>query len=219
MIVRRVVKFSFLSLALCAGGMLTLFSASIYTFNVLSDETRIAEIRFDQLGPAHYRATLTTGDDCDWYELETYGDQWRIDAEFVKWKYWALLLGLDSQYRLDRFEGRYRSVTDQNQAATLSHDLSPDTTVDLVSAANALGRFNFLLDATYGSSTYQDIDTSRVYTVYRTQTGIITRNEARAEPDPAASAVIVDINRACGAEPGIWESFARWADGTARRVL
>ena len=93
-----------------------------------------------------------------------YGDQWRVDAEFLKWKYWALLLGLDSQYRLDRLEGRYRSVVDQNSQPKLAHDLRDETAVDVVSLAEGLGRWNFLIDASYGSSTYQDIDPANVYT-------------------------------------------------------
>ena len=99
------------------------------------------------------------------------GDQWRVDAEFLKWKYWALLLGLDSQYRLDRLEGRYRSAAEQNSQPNVAHDLSERTAVDLVALAESLGSWNFLLDATYGSSTYQDIDVDNVYYVYRTHDG------------------------------------------------
>ena len=119
------------------------------------------------------------GDRCDERSYPLFGEQWRVDAEFLKWKYWALLLGLDSQYRLDRLEGRYRSVTDQNTQPKIAHGLSERTAVDLVGLVESLGSWNFLLDATYGSSTYQDIDVANVYYVYRTQTGIITRHEPR----------------------------------------
>jgi len=219
MIVRRIFKLSLLSAVVGAVGMLTLFSAAVYTFNALSDETRIAEVRFDELGPRHYRATLTTGDHCAQHELEIFGDQWRIDAEFVKWKYWALLLGLDSQYRLDRFEGRYRSAVEQNSNATLAHELAPITAIDVVSAAKSLGRLNFLVDASYGSSTYQEIDTARIYGVFRTQTGIITRSERKPEHDASVSTLVVEVSRGCGADPGPWESFVHWADATLVRIF
>ena len=72
---------------------------------------------------------------CDERTFPVFGDQWRVDAEFLKWKYWALLLGLDSQYRLDRLEGRYRSAAEQNSQPNVAHDLSERTAVDLVALA------------------------------------------------------------------------------------
>ena len=70
---------------------------------------------------------------------------------------------------------------------------------------------NFLIDATYGSSTYQDIDPANVYYVYRTPTAIITRFEPRPV-QKQGSALDVDVNRACGADPPIWERVTTWTD-------
>ena len=195
-----------------------LLSASVYTYHRLSGETLIAELRFDQSGDRVYDAHLRTGNRCDERVLTVYGDQWRVDAEFLKWKYWALLLGLDSQYRLDRLEGRYRSVVDQNSQPKLAHDLGEQTAVDLVSLAEALGRWNFLIDASYGSSTYQDIDPANVYYVYRTQTAIITRSKPRPVPEQGAP-LAVDVDRACGVPQPVWQRVTTWTDERAKEVL
>jgi hypothetical protein len=136
----------------------------------------------------------------------------------LKWKYWALLLGLDSQYRLDRLEGRYRSAADQNSQPKVAHALSARTAVDLVSVAETLGSWNFLLDATYGSSTYQDIDTRNVYYVYRTTTGIITRHEPRPAQPVDGEPLSVTIDGACG-EPSMWQRFTEWTDGNVVAAL
>jgi hypothetical protein len=111
---RRALKFSLGLVALFAALSIVLLTATIYTYHRLSSETLIAELRFDATGDRQYVAHLRTGDRCEDRQFPLYGDQWRIDAEFLKWKYWALLFGLDSQYRLDRLEGRYRSAADQN---------------------------------------------------------------------------------------------------------
>jgi hypothetical protein len=150
--------------------------------------------------------------------LPLFGDQWRVDAEFLKWKYWAMLLGLDSQYRLDRLEGRYRTAADQNAAPKLAHDLGGGTTLDVVSVAESLGSWNFLIDASYGSSTYQDIDTDNVYYVYRTQTGIITRTKPRPVQEPGAP-LAVDVERGCGAPPSTWRRMTTWTDEHAKDLL
>lgn len=215
---RRLIRISLFALVLAGIGFIVLISASVYTFNVLTSETLIAEIRFVQTGNQRYTAYLRTGDLCDEREFELLGDQWRIDAQFLKWKYWALLLGLDSQYRLERIEGRYRGVDEQNTRATQSYDLTERTAVDLVRVSEALGSLNFLTDATYGSSTYRDIDTASVHRVFRTPTGIMTRSEPRRNAAPGEE-LSVEVDRACGAPRGIWERVTRGTDSALRRVL
>jgi hypothetical protein len=209
--VRRAFRVSLTVIVLFAALSIVLLSATVYTYDRLTAETLIAELRFDPVGERQYLAHLRTGDRCDERTFPLYGDQWRVDAEFLKWKYWALLFGLDSQYRLDRLEGRYRSAAEQNTMPNVAHDLREPTALDLVSLAEALGSLNFLLDATYGSSTYQDIDVGNVYYVYRTTTGIITRHEPRPARTAPGEALNVTINGACG-EPSWWRRFAEWTD-------
>jgi hypothetical protein len=215
---RRTFKFSLLAVVLFAALSIVLLTATIYTYERLTAETLIAELTFDATGERQYIAHLRTGDRCTERTLPLLGDQWRIDAEFLKWKYWALLLGLDSQYRLDRLEGRYRTATEQNSQPNLAHDLSERTTVDLVGLAASLRSWNFLLDATYGSSTYQDIDVANVYHVYRTTTGIITRHEPRPVQPVGEEPLAITIDGACG-EPSLWRRFTTWTDDTVVAAL
>jgi hypothetical protein len=135
------------------------------------------------------------------YELR--GEQWRIDAQFLKWHYWATLLGLESQYRLERLEGRYRDVADQNSKPLLAHALAPPAAIDIGGLSGRLGRLNFLADATYGSSTYHDIDTASRYLVYKSPTGIFTRSGPRTSAQRGGEPLAVDVRRGCGESPGL----------------
>jgi hypothetical protein len=216
---RKLVTISLLLVFLSAGLFVVLLSASIYTYHVLTAETVIAELRFDAIGDRQYLARVRTGDRCAERVLPVFGDQWRVDAQFLKWKYWALLFGLDSQYRLDRLEGRYRSTAEQNTNVNVAHDLGDGTAFDVVDLAGALGSWTFLIDATYGSSTYQDIDVGSAYSVYRTTTGIITR-AVPVPPLPSAGEPLpIEVNRACGAAPPVWERIAAWTDDRVVSVL
>ncbi|HVS26848.1 MAG TPA: hypothetical protein VHE58_06055 [Burkholderiales bacterium] len=216
---RKVVKISFFSLLvllLLAG---SLFSAWIYTYNRLTAETLIAEISFDRIGKQVYKANLARGDLCAVEAYTIYGDQWRIDAEFLKWKYWANLLGLDSLYRLNRIEGRYQNVEDQNNKPKHAYELGSKTALDIVGIAKALGRFNFLLDAAYGSSTYKDIETDNIFKVYKTQIGIITRTAPRKKDVLGRDLPNIEITNACNLEPGIWGAFSKWINKQAIKFL
>ena len=205
-----------LILLLLAG---SLFSAWIYTYNRLTAETLIAEISFDRTGKQVYKANLARGDLCAVEAYTIYGDQWRIDAEFLKWKYWANLLGLDSLYRLDRIEGRYQNVEDQNNKPKHAYELGSKTALDIVGIAKALGRFNFLLDAAYGSSTYNDIGTNNVFRVYKTQIGIITRAAPRKKDVLGRDLPNIEITNACNLQPGIWKDFSKWINKQTIKVL
>jgi hypothetical protein len=217
-LMRRALRFSLWVVVLFAALSVVLLTATIYTYERLTAETLIAELTFEPTGDRQHIAHLRTGDRCDERAFPVFGDQWRVDAEFLKWKYWALLLGLDAQYRLDRLEGRYRSAADQNSQPHLAHSLSEPTAVDLVALAETLGSWNFLLDATYGSSTYQDIDTRNVYYVYRTTTGIITRHEARPVQPAGAAPLTVTIDGACGG-PSMWQRFTEWTNDNVVAAL
>jgi hypothetical protein len=208
---RRMVAVSLWMIVLLAALAVVLLAATVYTYERLSAETLIAELRFDATGERRYTARLRTGDRCAERTYPLMGDQFRVDAQFLKWKYWALLFGLDSQYRLDRLEGRYRSAAEQNSQPNLAHDLGDRTALDLVEVAGALGSWNFLLDATYGSSTYQDIDVARIYSIYRTTTGIITRSAARPAELAPGESFTVTVDGACGPPPW-WQRLATATD-------
>ena len=212
---RKLIRIS-LSLAVFAVvGMVLLLGASVYTYFALTDETLIAEIEFDRAGEQRYLARLRSGDFCTEQVFAVLGDQWRIDAQFLKWHYWASLIGLESQYRLERLEGRYRDVDQQNREPTLAHALSLPSAIDIGGLATGLGRLNFLADASYGSSTYHDIDTSRLFLVYKSPTGIFTRIDLRPGAQSAADGLEVEVRRGCGEDPGF---FARAAELINRSV-
>ena len=212
----RLIKCSLLSIPVLLLLSLLLVTAWLHTWNSLTRESLIAELRFEPVAERHYRALLATGDRCDVRPFEIHGDQWRVDARFIKWKYWANLLGLDAMYRLDRLEGRYSDVREQNLRHKVSHDIAEDSAIDMVDVAEGLGRLNFLFDASYGSSTYHYIDTTRVYQVYRTQTGIITRSEPVLTRADNGDILSIEINLACDHDPGIWRRASVWLDDTLR---
>ena len=215
----RYFKVSFTLAFVALFAVVALFSGSLYTYAVLTDEALVAELRFAQLGPQRFEASLITDAGCTLRSFEIYGDQWRLDAQFLKWKNWALLLGLDAHYRLTRIEGRYASVEEQNTRPNLAWALDDEPAFDLVGILSETSRWNFLVDATYGSSTFLPIDTQMLYSVYRTQTGLIARSAELPPQRESAEALTVEIRNACGRRPGVWERFAVWLDHGVGRML
>lgn len=216
---RRLIRLSAYIAATAVTGFFLLLAASIFSFYQLTDETLIAELEFDRIGEQRYLAMLRTGDFCTPEPYTVLGDQWRVDAQFLKWHYWATMIGLESHYRLERLEGRYRDAGEQNTRPTRAHALAEPSAIDIGGLAEGLGRLNFLADASYGSSTYHDIDTGLIYLVYKSPTGILTRTRARLSPQPDdGETLTVDVRRGCGGKPGLLARTAGWVNRAVDRV-
>lgn len=150
---------------------LVAWASFVWTYNVLTHEEPIMVITFESGGGRDYLAKVESPRSLRG-EYLIQGDQWRVDARFIKIKYWANLLGLKSRYSLDRLQGRYISIQDENSLPSTAHRLD-----DSDSSHFSIFGWSPFLDVEYGSSVYQIIDPGMRYTVFKTPAGIITRSE------------------------------------------
>lgn len=167
-----------------------LLGLNIQTYHRLTFERPVATIELHQKGPQLFDATVVeppTPDDPDGVTrtFEVHGDEWRIEARVLKWKPWANVLGLDSQYRLDRFSGRYTETQQELTGERSAFDIRPERSsgVDLWPLARDFSQYAPLLDTLYGSGAYMPMADGARYEVRITQNGLIARptNEVAAE--------------------------------------
>ena len=159
--------------AIGAGSALLGFN--FVTYQRLTSERPAARISFVQKGPQNFTATLqATG--AEPRTLSVNGDEWRLDARFIKWHPLANIGGLDAYYRLDRLTGRYRDTDQEINAARSVYALSPNPGLDLWKLAQnkRIARFK-ALDAYYGNSVYAPMADGAAFEVYATQNGLIVR--------------------------------------------
>ncbi|HQU14523.1 MAG: hypothetical protein B7Z66_02655 [Chromatiales bacterium 21-64-14] len=169
---------------LAAAGLLMALAVNLYTYQRLTAEQPVAELAFSRLGPQHYRVRLVRpGVPPANFELE--GDQWQLDARILKWRGVAVLLGLDTRYRLERLSGRYASLVQARDGFHSVYDLAPAGGLDPWSLARRYERWLPWVDAYYGSATYLPMADGAVYTVSVTTSGLL----ARAQNRPARRAV------------------------------
>ena len=174
---------------LAAGAVTALAALDVQTYARLTYERPVASLETRQLGPQLFEVTLTeppseanaTGRS---QRYEVHGDEWRIEARVLKWKPWANILGLDSQYRLDRLSGRYESTQDELTAPRSAYDLGPEPgNVDLWKIARKSKRYAPMVDSLYGGGAFMPMADGARYEVWLTQNGLIAR-----PTNPAANA-------------------------------
>ena len=168
----------FLKLLLLVLLILTfLVLGNLYTYKRLTAEKPIAQLAFTPVNNQEFDVTLRLGNFCEEKTYRVYGDEWRIDAKFLKWKSWATLFGLNAMYRIDRLSGRYVSVNDANTKQHSAHELKTNSTLDLTKIAKRYKNRFPPVDTIYGSSAYEKMQPDVSFTVYVTQSGIIIRKQ------------------------------------------
>jgi hypothetical protein len=172
---------------LAAAAIASLLALDIQTYSRLTDERPVATIMTRQLGPQYFEATViqpARGENMpaatNLYPL--HGDEWRIEAQVLKWKPWANILGLDTQYRLDRLSGRYQSVEQEINAERSVHplrggDAGPDLpwTLSAWDTARKYRRYVDAVDTLYGGAAYMPMADGARYEVWITQSGLVAR--------------------------------------------
>ncbi|AQR61249.1 hypothetical protein BZG35_06000 [Brevundimonas sp. LM2] len=177
--------------ALCAA----LLGQNVQTYSRLSYERPVASLSVRRLAPQYFEATVTQPATTDLpartavYPIN--GDEWRMEAQVLKWKPWANVMGLDAQYRLDRISGRYQDIDQERTGARSVHALyseEPGTVAGLqmpwsLSAWDVARKYRRYVDAVdtlYGSAAYMPMADGGTYEVWITQSGLIARptNEA-----------------------------------------
>ncbi|BFM16378.1 hypothetical protein R50073_25610 [Maricurvus nonylphenolicus] len=166
------------------GAVMAFAAVDVFSYKQLQSEQTIATLSFDALGTQHYRVLLVDASGRESrYELR--GDQWQLDARFLKWKGSLARWGLKPGYRMDRLGGRYYSLEKERNAERTVYDLNgSQSTVDvwqwIKSAEGWPG-----IDAAYGSATFVPMADGALYEVRVSTTGLL----ARPLNDRAQSAV------------------------------
>jgi hypothetical protein len=176
----------------------TLLALNVQTWSRLTYERPVATIRTKQLGPQYFEATLTqpaaTADGQPVVGVyPMHGDEWRLEAQVLRWKPWANVLGLDTQYRLDRLSGRYQSIEQERTAIRSVHEVKggdpgPDLpwSISAWDMARKYRRWVDAVDTLYGGGAYMPMGDGAEYEVWITQSGLVARPVNAEARDAAA---------------------------------
>lgn len=163
---------------LLGGLLLAVLALNLHTYARLTGELPVADLRFKQIGAQTFDAEIIYPNGHREQHLLA-GDDWRMEAQFLKWKGWATLLGMDPQYRLERLAGRYQDIererTAPHSVVDLSRTQNLPAALDMWKFARQRPRLMPLIDATYGTATYLPMRDGAAYRVTVTNSGLIAR--------------------------------------------
>lgn len=140
----------------------------------LTHEELAATVEVTPEGDRRFEAVVTLPDGRR-STFDLAGDQVYIDAHILKWKPMANLLGLHTSYELDRIGGRYDDIASELVRDRTVHSLKRDRPVDMFALARSMPLFGSLLDAEYGSATFQRASEPVAYDVFVSTSGLLIR--------------------------------------------
>jgi hypothetical protein len=168
-----------LSLAALAGTL----SVSTQGYRALTLEEVAATITTVPTGPQAFQAYVEFPDGRE-ATFHVAGDQLLVDAHILKWHPLANLLGVHTQYELDRLTGRYQDIQDERTAPRTVHSLKADKPADLFHLARRYSLLALLVDTEYGSATYIRVDRPARFEIRVSTTGLLVREVGDGWPDP-----------------------------------
>ena len=165
-----------IGLALVAVGVvLALVALDFHSYKQISLEQSVANISFSKIAPQHFKVSLVDTEGQE-HVHELKGDLWQLDARIMKWHNTIAGLGVGTGYRLDRISGRYYSLEkEQNEDRTVYKLNNSNSALDLWAWLQDYGRYFSLIDATYGSATYQPMADGALFSVTLSNTGLLAR--------------------------------------------
>jgi hypothetical protein len=160
-------------LLLAIAALMAAISINLYTYDRLTHESPIVEVRFQGIGPQHFWAYLVFRNNTRILDLR--GDEWQVDARVLKWHGTAVLIGFDTLYRLDRLSGRYWDLSQERTGPRTVYSLSDEPGLDLWMIAKRYARWMPWVDAVYGSATYMPMVDGARYVVSISSSGLLAR--------------------------------------------
>jgi hypothetical protein len=149
-------------------------SFSTQGYRALTSEKVAMTITTVPTGPHAFTAYVEFPDGRD-TTLSVRGDQVLVDARILKWRYMANLIGLHTQYEIDRLTGRYVNIDDERTLERTVYSLGEKKSVDLYNLIQRYSLLRFLVDAEYGSATFLDVRKPARLEVSVGTTGLLMR--------------------------------------------
>lgn len=160
-------------LLLTLAALVTAISVGLRGYQALTLEVLAATVTTEPVSPQRFRATIVFPDHrLAMYELT--GDAFYMDARILKWHPLANLLGLHTDFELDRVSGRYNNVSDERTKPHTTYELARPALVDLFFLARR-GLLWPLVDAEYGSAAFVAAGGTAKYEVRVSTTGLLMR--------------------------------------------
>jgi hypothetical protein len=157
---------------LLAGLLVGSLAIGTYGYQALTREVVAATVTTERLDADSFGARFEFPDGDTLY-LQLAGDELYVDAHILKWKPIANVLGLHTDYELDRVAGRYIDLEEEQSKARTVYSIAAPKPYDLFDIARTRPVLLPFVDAEYGSASF--VPAEGTYELRVSTTGLLFR--------------------------------------------
>jgi hypothetical protein len=143
-------------------------------YRALTREDVVATVTTRRVSEQQFEASVRFPDGRDTVFVLA-GDEFYMDARILKWKPIANVLGLHTDYELDRISGRYLDLEAEQSSQRTVFALGSSKPIDLFELRRRHPILGWLVDAEYGSGTFIATDDQALFDVLVSTTGLMIR--------------------------------------------
>lgn len=172
-------------LTLSLSALFGTLSVSTQGYRALTHEELAASVTTRKLAKQRFEARIVFPDGRDTVFVLA-GDEFYMDAQILKWKPIANLIGLHTNYELDRITGRYTALEEEQSKPRTVFPLSQAKSIDLFDLRRRHPMLGWLVDAEYGSGTFTAVEDEAVFDVLVSTTGLLVRRREPTVDEPGS---------------------------------
>ncbi len=161
-------------LMLTLSALFATLTISTQGYRAFTREELVATVTTRALGTQRFEARVRFPDERDTTFLLA-GDEFYVDAHILKWKPIANLIGMHTDYELDRIAGRYLSLAEEQANPRTVFALSSAKPLDLFNLRRRHPLLGWLVDAEYGSGTFTATDDQAQFDILVSTSGLLVR--------------------------------------------
>ena len=109
------------------------------------------------------------------------GDELYVDAHILKWKAWVNILGLHTEYELDRVAGRFSDLEKEQSSRRTVYSVATRKPYDVFRLARSRPVLLPVVDAEYGSASF--VPAEGTYELLVSTSGLLFRPAVEADED------------------------------------
>ena len=161
-------------LMLSLSALFATLTVSTQGYRAFTREEVVASVTTRRLADQRFEAHVRFPDGRDTTFLLA-GDEFYMDAHILKWKPLVNVLGLHTEYELDRISGRYMELDQEQTGPRTVFALSSPKPLDLFHLRRRHPLLGWLVDAEYGSGTFIATDSQALFDVLVSTSGLLIR--------------------------------------------
>lgn len=170
-------------LLLSLSALFATLTISTQGYRAFTREELVASVTTRRLSEQRFEAHVRFPDGRDTTFMLA-GDEFYVDAHILKWKPLANVIGLHTDYELDRISGRYFELEDEQTNPRTVFALASSKPLDLFHLRRRHPLLGWLVDAEYGSGTFITTDDQALFDVLVSTSGLLVRKKGSLNADP-----------------------------------